>query len=131
MAAVAAATLLAGCGDTVSNAVDDAVNQVASAPACAAIAAVQEQLTGLEGAQIPPDQLSQIQTGASVVSTAVGALGDQLPAGIGEQLDSAQQTLDTAVENAEGTAEERQAAISAAVAGYAEQLDGVAEQLGC
>ncbi len=122
---------LSGCGDTVSSSVNDVVSEAASAPACAAVSGVQEQLSGIDVAQIPPDQLSQLQTGASFVSTAVGALSDRLPAGLGEQLDSAQQRLDAAVDGAEGNADERQSAIEDAVAGYSSQLDDVAAQLGC
>ena len=83
---------------------NDVVSEAASAPACAAISGVQEQLSGIDVAQIPPDQLSQLQTGAGFVSTAVGALSDQLPAGVSEELDNAQQRLDTAVDGAEGNA---------------------------
>ena len=123
--------VLGGCGDTVSNAVNDVVSEAASAPACAAVSGVQEQLAGIDVSQIPPDQLSQLQTGAGFVSTAVGALSDQLPAGVSDDLDSAQQRLDTAIEGAEGNAAERQAAIEDAIAGYSSQLDDVAQRLGC
>ena len=131
LVASALVVALAGCGDTVSNAVNDVVSEAASAPACAAISGVQEQLSGIDVAQLPPDQLSQLQTGAGFVSTAVGALSDQLPAGVSEELDSAQERLDTAVDGAEGNAAERQAAIEDAIAGYSSQLDDVAARLGC
>ena len=133
MALVAAAlvVVLAGCGDTVSNTVNDVVSEAASAPACAAVSGVQEQLSGIDVAQIPPDQLSQLQTAAGFVSTTVGALSDQLPAGVSQDLDDAQARLDNAIDGAEGNAAERQTAIEDAIDGYSSQLDDVAARLGC
>jgi hypothetical protein len=54
-----------------------------------------------------------------------------LGAGTSEQLGQAEERLDTAVADTQGSVEERRSAVRSAIDGYAAQLDGVKEQLGC
>ncbi len=124
---VGVALAASGCGGVVQQAVSD----VATAPVCAAITSVQEDITGIDLETLAPGQLDQVQAAANLATTAVSSLGDRVPAGTSTGLEDAQTQLDTAVAGAQGGAEERRAAIESALDGYAARLDPVKEQLGC
>jgi hypothetical protein len=130
---VAVAALLAvslgaaGCGGTVSQVVSD----IATQPACDAITDVQNELTGIDLETIAPEQLDALVATITQAGTAIGAVGDQLGAGTSEQLGQAEERLDTAVADTQGSVEERRSAVRSAIDGYAAQLDTVKEQLGC
>lgn len=127
VALLAASFLAVGCGGTVSQVVSD----IATQPACDAITDVQQQLTEIDLDTIAPEQLDALVATITQAGTAIGAVGDQLGAGTSEQLGQAEERLDTAVADTQGSVEERRSAVRGALDGYAAQLDTVKEQLGC
>jgi hypothetical protein len=127
VAAVVVSLGAAGCGGTVSQVVSD----IATQPACDAITDVQNQLTGIDVETVAPEQLDALVATITQAGTVIGAVGDQLGAGTSEQLDQAEERLDTAVADTQAGVEERRASVQSALDGYAAQLDTVKEQLGC
>lgn len=125
--AFVAALIAAGCGGTVTQVVSD----IATQPACNAITEVQQDLAGIDLDAIAPEQLDALAATISQTGTAIGAVGDQLGAGTGEQLDQAEERLDAAVADTQAGVQERRSDVRSAIDGYAAQLDTVKEQLGC
>lgn len=115
------------CGGTVG----DVVNNALTAPACQAIDGVQQDLTSATAEGAGTEELQQLVAAAQLATTAVSALGDQVPAEASSGLDAAQQQLDAAASGVQGTVEQQRAALQAALDGYAAQLDTVTAALGC
>jgi len=119
--------LAVGC----SSAIKQKVTEAAKGPACSAISGVQGKVSGASLENLSPSQLSAVQSASQQATSAVDALGSKLPSSLSTKLDDAQKQLTSAVQDTQGSAEERKAKLKSAGDGYAAQLDAVKAELGC
>ena len=90
------------------------MSTLATGPACSAINGVQGKINGAELPNLPPEQVTEAQSKAKLATTAVDALGDNVPSEVSSKLDAAQQKLDTAVSDTKASVEERKTNLKSA-----------------
>ncbi len=119
---------VSGCSSAVDAAKAKAGDAVTQAE-CSAIAAAKSKLGDVANAD--PATLDSLKGAVATVSAGLGTLGDKVPAGVKDQITTAQKDLDDAITKAKSDPAAAKSALTSASDKLTSGLDSLSTSVGC